>query len=346
MLISVIISILFFGLIIFIHELGHFIFAKLFGVETTEFSIGMGPKILSKSSEDGTVYSLRLLPIGGYVAMSGEDEESDSPYAFCNQSAPKKLCILAAGAFMNLVLGFLLTLLFISFTENLFSNKIESFNIIAPDGQIVTEYQGLLPGDEIIKINNDRIYARYDYVFAAMRNGTEKSTLTLRRNGETVTIRDFQFPTVKSGTSEFGNPNFFVPAVREKTVFNVLKETFCQTTTSVKMVYYSLYDIITGKHSVSEISGPVGVVKEISASASEGVLSTLFLLAMITINIGVFNLLPFPALDGGRIIIVIIEAVTNRKFNKKIEGYINAAGLFILFALMIAVTLKDISVLF
>lgn len=346
MLISVIISILFFGLIIFLHELGHFVFAKRYGVDVTEFSVGMGPKIFSKTASDGTVYSVRMLPFGGFVAMDGEDEESDSPDAFCNKSAPQRLCVLAAGATMNLILGLLLTLFVVLFSDNIYSNRIEGFAVTDSDGKALTEYQGLLPGDEIIKINDDRIYVRYDYVFSAMRAGNEKCSLTVKRDGQNITITDFEFPIIKSGSSEYGNPNFFIPSVKEKTLYSVLQETFCQTSTSIKMVYCSLYDILTGRHSVSDVSGPVGVVKEISNSTREGALSTLFLLSMITINIGVFNLLPFPALDGGRILMIIIESVTKKRVNKRIEGYINAAGLIILFALMIAVTLKDITVLF
>lgn len=346
MLISVIFAILFFGLIIFLHELGHFFFAKLFNVEVEEFSIGMGPKIFSKNAQDGTLYSLRLLPVGGYVAMDGEDDESDNPNAFCNKSKPKKLCILVAGAFMNLLLGLVLTLVIVLFSENIYSNKIESFALLNQNGETVTEYQGLLPGDEIIKIGNDRLYVRYDYVFSAMRNGTEECTLTVNRNGEIITIDNFHFPVTSSGSSQYGNPNFFIPAVKDKNFSSVVLETFGQTTTTAKMVYLSLFDILSGKHSVSELSGPVGVVKEITESAREGILSTLFLLSMITINIGIFNLLPFPALDGGRILFILIEAVTRKRINKKIEGYVNAAGLMILFALMILITFKDITVLF
>ena len=325
MFISVLIAVLFFGIIIFLHELGHFLAARRFGVTIFEFSIGMGPKIFSRRSRKSAVlYSLRALPIGGYVRMAGEDESSDDPDAFCNKGKFARFVILFAGAFMNLLLGFLLMLLCVSFSKGLYSNTIDRF--LAPDE------------------NGNAV--RYDTLFAAMRSKGEPVTLTVRRGGSIVEIEDFSFPKTTEGGEVYGDAGFFVPTVKEKTPLTVLHDTFFQTASVIRTVYLSIYDLITGRFGTEAVSGPVGVVTEVSESVRYGWRSLLFLIAMITINIGVFNLLPFPALDGGRIVFLLIEALIGRKIDRQVEGIVNFAGLMLLFALMLFVTFKDILKLF
>ena len=344
-MLSVILAIILFGTIVLIHELGHFLVAKKCGVKIDEFSIGMGPKIFSKRGADGTAYSLRLLPIGGYVSMAGEDEESFDPEGFCNKTKTQRLLILAAGAFMNILLGFLILTVTVS-QGDIYSNKIESFLVSDGNGGVVEEFRGLLPGDEILSVGKMRASISYDYRFAAMRQSAEPCTLTVLRNGEKIKIENFTFPTTNQDGVTFGYPYFFMPETLSKTPFSVVKEAFFQTGSIVRMVVYSVYDIITGRYGTEAVSGPVGVVSEINTAAEAGTVSLLSLMAMITINVGVFNLLPFPALDGGRIIFLGIEALTKKRISPKVEGYINLAGLIILFGFMIFITFGDIAKLF
>lgn len=341
-MLSVILAIILFGIIVLIHELGHFLVAKRCGVKIDEFSIGMGPKIFSKAGRDGTAYSLRLLPIGGYVSMAGEDEDCSDPEGFCNKTKTQRFFILAAGAFMNIFLGFLILIATVS-QGDIYSNKIESFLVSDGEGGVVEEFRGLLPGDEILSVGSMRANISYDYRFAAMRQSGEPCTLTVLRNGEKIKIESFTFPTVNQDGVTFGYPYFFMPETLPKTPLSVVKEAFFQTGSIVKTVVYSVYDIITGRYGTEAVSGPVGVVSEINTAAQSGLMPLLSLAAMITINVGVFNLLPFPALDGGRIVFLGIEALTKKKISPKIEGYINLAGLIVLFGFMIFITFGDIA---
>lgn len=343
---GIIIAILGFGVIIFVHELGHFLTARLFGVTVNEFSIGMGPKLFLKKTKKSTIFSLRLLPIGGFVSMAGEDEESNDPDSFEKKSRFARFIILFSGAFMNLLLGFLIMFICVVSSDRLYSNKIDSFYVVDKTGAVVEEYQGLRIGDEITAVDGKSVGVRYDYIFTAMRLDGKPVSVTVSREGKTQVIENFVFPTDTSDGITFANPSFFRPSEKEKTLLNCLSETFGQTTASVKMVLYSLVDLISGKYSVEAVSGPVGVVSEIGESAKYGAGSVLFLLALIAINIGVFNLLPFPALDGGRILFIAIEAVIRRPVNKKVEAAINFTGLAILLTLMIFITAKDILSLF
>ncbi len=345
MIITVLISVILFGTIIFIHELGHFMMARRFNVSVDEFSIGMGPKIFSKE-KNGTVYSLRALPIGGYVSMAGEDEYSSDPNALHNKKKWQRFMIFASGALMNILLGFIVMLIYVSFSGNIYTNKIESFLVADDTGAYVTQYNGLHKNDEIIKINGEYINVRYDYVFAAIRSEDKACDITVLRNGKRTIVSDFKFPTFTENGEEYGNPSFFVPYIKSKNVLTVLHESFFQTVSVVKTVVYSLYDIVTGNFSPEAVSGPVGVVSEIHETVKIGLLPLMFLFCIITINIGVFNLLPFPALDGGRILFLLIEAIIRRPLNKKIETFVNLAGLAILFSAMILITFKDIFTLF
>ena len=343
---GIIIAILGFGLIIFVHELGHFLSARAFGVTVNEFSIGMGPKIFSKKTKKGTVCALRLFPIGGFVSMAGEDEESDDPDSFEKKSKLARFIILFSGAFMNLVLGFIIMFICVVSSDKLYSNKIESFLVVDGNGEIVEEFQGLMAGDRITAVDGKHVGVRYDYLFTSMRLDGKPVSVTVDRGGKKQVIENFVFPTETSDGITFANPSFFVPAPKEKNVLNCLTETFGQTTASVEMVIYSLIDLVSGKYSVEAVSGPVGVVSEIGESAKYGAGSVLFLLALIAINIGAFNLLPFPALDGGRIFFIAVEAVIRRPVSKKIETAINLSGLAILLTFMIFITAKDIISLF
>lgn len=339
---SIIFGILMFGVIIFVHELGHFLTAKWTGVGINEFSIGMGPKILSKKGRDGVLYSLRLLPIGGYVSMIGEDEDVDDERALCKKPVWKRFIVMAAGSFMNLFLGFAIMLILVGVSQNIYSTTIEDLRVVDTDGNFLDEYQGLREGDKILKIDNKRIRVQYDYSFTAMRVGREPCDITVLRNGEKLIIENFRFPTFTESGVEFGNPNFFVPEKLEKNIGTVLYNGFFQSVSAVKLVFSSLVDLVSGKYGVEAVSGPVGVIGEIGETAKLGYEALLFLVSIIAINIGIMNLLPLPALDGGRIFFLLIELIRGKPIKPEHEGYVHFAGIVLLLAFMVFVTYNDI----
>ena len=345
MALYILIGILIFGVIILIHELGHFISAKAFGVGVNEFAIGMGPKLLSKKSKSGTLYSLRLLPIGGYVSMVGEDDDGGgAENALCNKKAWQRLIIMSAGAFMNILLGFIITACLVVFGSELYSTTIERFN--SADNNEILQWQGLEVGDTIVKVGSRHIFVRSDLVYEAMNVADQPVNLVIKRNGEKVIIKDFVFPTFEQNGIKFGNANFFVPTVLKKTPFEVAKQSVFQSVAVLRMIWTSLIDTISGKYGTEAISGPVGVIGEIKETAQYGFSSLMFLTMVLTMNIGLFNLLPFPALDGGRIFFLLIEMIRRKPINPKYEGYVHLAGLALLFALMIFVTANDIAKIF
>lgn len=345
MALYILIGILIFGVIILIHELGHFISAKAFGVGVNEFAIGMGPKLLSKKSKSGTLYSLRLFPIGGYVSMVGEDDDGGgAENALCNKKAWQRLIIMSAGAFMNMLLGFIITACLVVFGSDLYSTTIERFN--SADNNEILQWQGLEVGDTIVKVGSRHIFVRSDLVYKAMDQGAEPCDIVVKRNGEKVVIKDFVFPTFEQNGIKFGNANFFVPTVLKKTPFEVAKQSVFQSVAVLRMIWTSLIDTISGKYGTEAISGPVGVIGEIKETAQYGFSSLMFLTMVLTMNIGLFNLLPFPALDGGRIFFLLIEIIRRKPINPKYEGYVHLAGLALLFALMIFVTANDIAKIF
>ena len=357
-----------FGLLVMIHELGHFLVARAFGVGIREFSIGMGPKIFSwkgkkqwaegenavpavRLDENGelqdepndervTVYSLRALPIGGYVSMVGEDEESSSPAAFGNKPVWQRILIVIAGAVMNIVLGFLLMLVLVLNTPQLASNKIGEFH----EGATSPAY-GLQIGDEVTHVNGTRVHTGNELVYEVMNQGYEPIDLTVERNGEKIELNDIIFPGMEAEGIAFGSPDFRVFA-EQRTFGNLLKHTFFRSLSTVKMIYDQLFDLITGRFGMNAVSGPIGVTEAMTDAAKSGFDTFLYLVIVITINLGVFNLLPIPALDGGRLLFLLVELITRRPVNKKVEGYIHFAGLMILFGLMILIACKDIAGLF
>lgn len=330
-----------FGLLIMIHELGHFLVARAFRVGIHEFSIGMGPKIFSKKGKkSGIEYSLRALPVGGYVSMVGEDEESDCPDAFTNKPVWQRILVVLAGPFMNVVLGFLLTLVLVLTSGPLASNTVGQFL----DGAQSPAY-GLELNDTIVKVNRVRVHTGNEVMYEILNSGYKPVDLTVRRGEETVVLNGVVFPSLETEGVHFGQPDFRVYA--EKTTFaSLMKHTWFRSVSTVKMIFDQLHDLLHGRYGLNAVSGPVGITEEIGKAAKTGFTTLLYLITVITINLGVFNLLPVPALDGGRLLFLVAEGVARRPLNRKIEGYINMAGLLILFAIMIVVTCKDIAGLF
>lgn len=338
--VTIIVTILIFGLIIFIHELGHFLVAKASGIRVNEFALGMGPTLFHFGKGE-TKYALRLFPIGGFVSMEGEDDDSEDERAFFRKPVWKRILVVLAGAAMNLILGFIVLMIMISMQKQVLTTQISAFH----DEQLSAQ-TGLKVGDEILKIDGARTRIDNDISFALSRAIDNKVDFTVRRNGTEIEVKDVQFPIVEQNGRKMINPDFYLQTAK-KTPWQVIKQAGLKVGSIVKVVWISLSDLVTGRASLKDLSGPVGVATVVGDAVhqqtfKQSLYSTLNLLAFITINIGVFNLLPFPALDGGRFIFLIIEGIRRKPVKREIEGYVNMVGFALLMLLMVVVTFKDI----
>ncbi len=351
-LITVLISLLVFGFLIFIHEFGHFITARIFGVTITEFSIGMGPKLMwYDSKKSGTRYSLAMLPIGGFVAMVGEDEESDDPNAFNKKPAWQRFIITAAGAFVNIVFG-LIAMFIIVGVLRIGGTEVAAFatdeEMSDMGGEIdlsVRSDSFLKVGDEIISINGNRVVLADELSYEIMRHGNEPVDVVVIRDGVEQTLKDVQFPRMTDQGQVFGIMDFKIYAI-EKDFFSFFSITFRKTGLVLRMCWESIFDLITGRYTVAAVSGPVGISGAIGDAVSSGFISVLNLVVIISINLGFMNLLPIPALDGGRLIVLLVEMITKKKLPAKVEAAINATGLMLLLGLSLIIMVKDIFTLF
>ncbi|MBO7208758.1 MAG: site-2 protease family protein [Clostridia bacterium] len=333
-MLNILIAILVFCLIITAHEFGHFISAKICGVTVHEFSIGMGPAFFKKQGKE-TLFSLRAIPFGGYCKMEGEDEQSESEGSFSSKSRPKKLLILASGAIMNIITGFLL------FVIIMFQTKAVVVPVVDTVLENYPAHSVLMSGDEITKVNGKRIYTSTNLNTEIARNGTNPVELTLKRNGETKVV--MITPTEENGKFLLG----FKSGVKKLNFGNRFFYAYRSTVDFSKMVITSLSDLITGKVGLNNLSGPAGIVNEIgnaadSAKEEGSYIPLLVLVAFITINLGVFNLLPIPALDGGRIFFVLVSAIIRKDIPPEKEGIVHFIGLVLLFGLMIYATGNDL----
>lgn len=335
------VAILFFGLLISIHELGHFTFAKLFKVKVNEFALGMGPAIFKKKKGD-TLYALRLLPIGGFVSMEGEDEDSQDENAFNRKNVWQRIIIVAAGAVMNLILGVVIVATVLSMEDLIGTNQIIEF-----EKNAISQQTGLKEGDEIIEIDGHRVFSDMDISFLMGRSDDGVFDMTVRRDGKKTELKDVTFKTEKDGKYTFITYDFVILG-EEPTVLNVMSNAVKRSASIARLVWLSLFDLVTGRYGLTDLSGPVGTVNVIADAAAEaavsrdGLISALTIMAFISINIGIFNLLPLPALDGGRLFFLLIEGIRRKPINPKYEGYIHGAGLALLLLLMLVVTFNDI----
>ncbi len=335
-------ALLFFGVIIMIHECGHFTCAKLFKVKVNEFSLGMGPALFKRKKGD-TLYAVRLFPIGGYVAMEGEDDASEDDRAFNKKPVWQKMIIVVAGALMNLILGFILMVLLLTTSTDLIgTNTIKEFY---PDA--VSSQYGLQAGDRFVEIDGHHVWSELDLSFLMSRSQDGVFDFVVERDGEKVTLNDVHFATEQQNGITLIQYDFII--IGEQPGFlNIVKNAFTQSASIVRMVWLSVFDLVTGRYGMSELAGPVGtvdIIADVTAQAvSSGSLTNLLtIMAFITINVGVANLLPLPALDGGRFLFLAIEAVRRKPVNPKYEGYVHAAGLVLLLLLMVVVTYNDIA---
>ena len=353
---TVIIALLVFGFLIFIHEFGHYITARLFKVTINEFSIGMGPKLVTYTSKKTNIqYSLGMFPIGGYVAMVGEDEESDDPNAFNKKPAWQRFIITAAGATVNIVAGFLAMIIIVSCvnTANTVYGGIinderltESYGTDTLDLSVRSDASGLRVGDEIVKINGKRVKIYDELSYEIMRNGVEPVDVTVIRDGEQMTIEDVVFPTVISDGEKFGVVDFMITDYLDKNPISVFSMAIRRSALVMRMCWESVFDLITGRYSLSAVSGPVGISSAIGEAARYGFISLLNITVIISMNLGFMNLLPIPALDGGRIVVILIEMITRKKLPARVEAIINGVGLAALLLLSFVIMIKDVIGLF
>ncbi|MDD6483397.1 MAG: site-2 protease family protein [Clostridiales bacterium] len=381
-MVTAIVTIIMFLVMVSLHEFGHYIVARALNFKILEYAIGFGP-VLLKSKKSEIQYSVRAIPLGGYCKFEGEDEDSDDPRAFSNQAVWKRMLVVMAGGVFNVILGFLLFLAIVPATSPIYTNTVDT---VVENSYIADA--GILPGDKIVEINGKNV-SFYDDITLYTRDFSkdEEAAITVKRGGEKLdfTIRpteqkiritylednieyydeinghgstkyiEYDEDTPKQ-EDKIGIPQEstryiigFTPKTEDVTFLNVWGEAWHETKFVVKLVYQSLWGMVTGKVGVSEMSGPVGIVKEVNNAVNQGSYSWLYvlnLIALLTINLGVFNLLPIPALDGGRLFFMLIELVRRKPIPPEKEGMVHAIGMLLLIGLIIFVSYNDIVKLF
>ncbi len=336
-ILTILAAVFVFGLVIFIHELGHFAVAKWCGIKVNEFSLGMGPKLIGFTRGE-TSYNLRLFPIGGFVSMEGEDEESDDERSFTKAAVWKRMLVIAAGAFMNLLLGYAVLFGITATDELIATRRVHSFYEGA-----VTEASGLKAGDEIVAVNGRKVIIADDLVYEIVRVSDYEADLTVIRDGETVELKDVRFEQRTYEDGSVGIVQDFIIVGEPTTFLGAVKYAGMWTVSTARQVFLTLVDLVSGRVPLNQLSGPVGIVSTISQAVSVSFTTLLRLLALITINLGIFNMLPVPALDGGKFLLYLVECITKKQLSTKVEAAITVAGFVLLFALMIFVTFSDVS---
>ncbi len=324
-----------FLILIIIHEFGHFIAAKAVGIKVNEFAVGFGPKLFSKKKGE-TLYRVNLLPLGGYCAMEGEDEGSQDSRAFCNKSAIKRLIVVVMGATFNILFGIILIGITLIPQKSFSTTTVARFY-----ENSVSEKSGLKVGDKIVAVEGRKIFSTYDlsYAFTNIEDG--KIDITVVRDGEKKTLNDVKFASEKIEDIDYLKVDFYVEP-QKKTPLTFISQAVSTSVSYCAVIYRSLIDLIAGKYGISAMSGPVGVTAAIGNVAKQSLSALIPIMALITINLGLFNLLPFPALDGGRLLFIIVEIITRKKVPQKYESLIHGIGFAILLTFMALITVKDI----
>ena len=349
-----------FSAVIAIHEFGHFAVAKLCGIRVNEFSIGMGPA-LWKTVRKGTQYTLRALPVGGYVALEGEEspesQQTEAARDRREEAAPapvppeegigiplneapvwQRMLVMVAGAVMNFVLGFVVLLILLTAQSSPLTSKV----IYAVEDSALCGQTGLQAGDKIVAVNGRRCFVANDIIYELVRTEQYRADFTVLRDGQTVELPDVQFDTWTDEAGQVHMSLGFTVYGLAKTPRNVLREAGNSMLYYGRIIFTSLADLLRGRESINNLSGPVGIVTAIGQAASYGWQDLLQLLALITINLGIFNLLPFPALDGGKVVFLAIEGITGHAVPEKLQGSLTVAAFALLFGLMIFATYNDI----
>jgi regulator of sigma E protease len=331
-ILNILIVILAFSILIIIHELGHFALAKFNGVKVEEFAIGMGPKIFGIHGKE-TLYSIRAIPIGGYVKMLGEEEESLDERAFTNKSPLRRLSIVAAGPMMNLFLAIVL----FSFVSYLKGFLVPIVSDVIPQSPAMKA--GIKSGDRITKVNNHNISTWEDFV--AQINIAKGNTIniTLIRNSEE---KSFKIKPIKNDKDNSYMIGIYSTVIEKPSIYQSISYGFKETISTVKQTFQSIGMIFTGRASKNDVGGPVTIIRVTWAVSKAGLINLIVFCAFISIQLGIFNLLPFPALDGFWIFVSIYQLITRREIDKDKIGLINTIGFALLLLLMILVTIKDV----
>ena len=329
------VAVLLFLVLIVIHEFGHFSAAKLLGVRVNEFAVGFGPKLFSKQWGE-TRYSFNLLPLGGFCAMEGEDESSSDPRAFCNKKPWRRFLIVVMGATFNLLLGLVLVAVTLAPQKSFSSTVIAEFHENA-----VSEQSGLMVNDRIAEVEGRRIYTTYDlsYAFTNVKDG--ELDMVVVREGKKVHLPHVAFDSEEEDGISYLTVDFSVYGIR-KTAWSFIKQTVATAVSYCAVIWRSLIDLIGGKYGISAVSGPVGVTAAIGSAAKQNLANLLPIMALITINLGLFNLLPLPALDGGRLLFILVEMIFRKPVPQKYEAIVHTVGFMLLLGFMVLVTAKDI----
>ena len=350
---SILFAIILFSLLIFLHELGHFVAAKLSGVQVNEFAMFMGPAIF-QWERNGTLYSIRCIPFGGYCAMEGEDGGSDNPKSFTAAKWWKRLIILVAGSFMNFVTGVVIiaVVLFSAPYYNVAEvTHVEEWSYLAGDN-------GLQVGDTILEVDGKNIDVYEDFSLLAMTLKDGSYDVVVLRDGREVELKNV--PMIRQPVvDENGNESrrFGISfGYRETTPDSVPGRIWPTAVNHVKSVVVSLKMLLTGQVGLQDMSGPIGIVQIMSDTAEQSettgyaLMNMLSIGGFIAINLAVMNLLPIPALDGGRVLglllTVIIEKITGKKLDPKYEGYVHSVGMILLLILMAVILFKDVFTIF
>ncbi len=328
-------AILLFLVLIIIHEFGHFIAAKLLGVRVNEFAVGFGPRLFSKQWGE-TKYAFNLIPLGGYCAMEGEDEDSTDQKAFCNKAAWRRFLIVVMGAVFNLLLGIIIVAIILAPTERFTTTTVAEFNENA-----VSQKSGLMVNDKILKVDGRTIFSTYDlsYAFTNVKDG--KVDMTVERAGKKTELEDITFDSETYEGMDFLTVDFKVYG-EEKTVGTYIKNTAKTSVSYCVVIWRSFIDLLSGKYGLSAVSGPVGVTVVIANAAKQSLQNLLPLMAFISINLGIFNLLPIPALDGGRLMFILFEMIFRKPVPQKYESVVHTVGFVVLIAFMILIVAKDV----
>ncbi len=327
---TIVYAILIFCLLIFVHELGHFLVAKACGVKVNQFAIGMGPAFFKKQKGE-TLYALRVFPIGGYCAMEGEDEDSDDPRAFNRKPAWQRALILAAGSFMNLLTCVVL-LIIISFWMGQATTTIDQITAGSP-----AEKAGIQSGDTIVAVNGEKI-DKWDEVIESLGYTKEKTAqVTVDRDGDQV-----ELTTELEYNKEQKRNMIGISPVMEHNFFAAIGGGIRNTWNMTVLMYDILRQLFTGDVSVKELSGPVGIVYAVNETAKSGVVYVIYLAALLSLNLAIINMLPLPALDGGRLLFLLIRKITGKRVTDEMEGKIHFIGIMLLLLLMVYVTFNDV----
>lgn len=332
---SILIAIIAFCIIILVHELGHFLAAKACGIKVNEFALGMGP-IIFKFQGKETRYSIRILPIGGSCQMEGEDSSSDNERAFRNKAVWQRLIVVFAGAFMNLVLGLIIVLISVISGGKIYTTIIDSFKTQPTSNQYLQE------NDKILKINGMSVYSVMDLNYQFTNDKDGLFSMEILRDGKKIKLDEVPFLiTVDENGNQSLYFDFYIKA-QKVSISNVFPAAFGNFASTARLIWITLIDLVKGNYGINDLSGPVGVVNAIDQVSKMGLSTLLGMIAFISINVGIFNLLPIPALDGSRAVFLLIEGVRRKPIKAEFEGYIHFAGFALLMLLMLVVTFNDI----